>query len=90
MSPRSARTKVEPGIFRDAAGLAAVVKVGGRQRERRFPYGTDLRVLRDWRRRTRAALELDIALPADAPRPTTLADDIGTLAPASAHAVAAE
>ena len=75
---RGPRTRVEPGIFRDAAGLAAVVKVDGRQRERRFPLGTDLRKLRDWRRRTRAALELDLALPDDAPRPTTLADDIAT------------
>ena len=54
------------------------MKVDGRQRERRFPLGTDLRKLRDWRRRTRAALELDLALPDDAPRPTTLADDIAT------------
>lgn len=78
MSRRGARTRVEEGIFRDAIGLSAVVKVGTRQRERRYPLGTDLRVLRGWRRATRARLELDLAEPDDAPAPTTLHDDIAT------------
>lgn len=78
MNRRGPRQRLEEGISKDAIGLSAVVAVGDRQREKRYPLGTDLRILREWRRKTRAALELDLALPADAPPPSTLADDVET------------
>lgn len=70
--PRSPRTRLSEGIFRDATGLSAVVAVRDLQREKRFPFGTALEELRGWRKRTRVELE------AIAPRATrgTLAADI--------------
>lgn len=55
------RTRLEEGIFSDAYGLAAVVKVGTVQRERRYPHGTDRASLRSWRIATRADLDADRA-----------------------------
>lgn len=48
------RRRLVTGIYRDAHGLAAVVAVGGKQLEKRFPVGTPLREMQDWRERTRA------------------------------------
>jgi integrase len=47
------RRRLVTGIYRDTHGLAAVVAVGGRQLEKRFPVGTPLREMQDWRERTR-------------------------------------
>lgn len=77
MSRKGSRSTIEEGISRDGTGISAYVKVG-KQREQRFPAGTNLRDVRAWRRKKRAELELGLALPDDAPRPTTLADDIDT------------
>lgn len=50
------RTKLAQGIFSDRHGLAAVVKVGHLQREKRFPADTPLRDLARWRDHEREAL----------------------------------
>jgi integrase len=68
---RGARRRVENGVYLDAGGLAAVVTVRGRQREKRFPPGTDLAEIRVWRAEER------LALLKAAPR---LVSDRGTLA----------
>ncbi len=44
------------GVRRDKYGLRAYVKVGGIQRERRFPFDTSAEKLKAWRDETRAAL----------------------------------
>lgn len=56
---KTRRTRVAEGIYRDAYGLAACVKVAGQQKERRFPGGTDLKILQSWRIQTRADLDAD-------------------------------
>lgn len=56
---RGTRTRLSEGIFRDAYGCAAVVKVGRCQREQRFPPDTALDVMKAWRTRTRADLTED-------------------------------
>jgi len=58
---RGARHRLEPGLYQDDAGYAAVVSVGSRktrliQREKRFPRGTPRREMREWITRTRALL----------------------------------
>lgn len=57
---RGARTRIAPGVFSDAIGLSAVVKIGsgktGTQKEKRFARGTSLKEIRDWQSATRAAL----------------------------------
>lgn len=50
------RTRIAPGVYSDAYGLAAVVKVGRIQKERRFPAGTDLVALRNWQDQQRDEL----------------------------------
>lgn len=52
--PRSRRVLI--GIHRDAHGLRAVVKVRGRQLEKRFPLGTPFEEIQDWREHTRAVM----------------------------------
>jgi integrase len=47
---------VTEGIYRDAFGLAATVKLGRVQREKRFPPGTSLDLIKGWRLTTRAEL----------------------------------
>lgn len=54
---RGARLRVEDGIYRDPAGLSATVKVAGRQREKRYPTGTDLKDIRRWRDDTKHRLQ---------------------------------
>lgn len=56
---RRRRKRLAEGIFEDQYGLAAVVKVGRRQREQRFPNGTDLERMKSWRIQTRADLDFD-------------------------------
>ena len=54
--PRSHRTRIAEGIYKDAAGLAATVKVGRAQRERRYPPDTSLKTLKAWQDETRVSL----------------------------------
>lgn len=49
MSRTGQRTRLAEGVYRDNLGLAASVKVGRRSKEKRFPFGTDLRDLKAWR-----------------------------------------
>jgi len=60
------RTRIAEGVYRDAWGLAATVKVGRVQREQRFPDGTELGLIQSWRTRTRAELDEERE---DEPRP---------------------
>ena len=50
------RTRIARGVYRDQWGLAAVVKIGGRRVERRFPAGTPLKTIKTWRDDTRVSL----------------------------------
>lgn len=50
------RQRIASGIYADAYGLAATVKVGTVQREKRYPAGTDLKELQRWQHRTRSDL----------------------------------
>jgi site-specific recombinase XerC len=61
-------------VYRDALGIAATVKVNGRQREKRFKATAKPEEITAWQRRMRAKIELG----QDAPAPTerTLAEDI--------------
>jgi integrase len=45
------------GIRRDRYGLRAHVKVGGVQREKRFPFGTPAKEMQSWRNKMRVDLE---------------------------------
>lgn len=51
------RRRVSEGIYEDRYGLAATVKVGGRQQEVRFPPGTSLRKIQAERNRMKVALQ---------------------------------
>ena len=53
---RRKRTRVSQGVYRDQWGLSATVKVGGKQRELRFPKDTGLRTIHAWQDEMRAAL----------------------------------
>jgi site-specific recombinase XerD len=50
------RIRIASGIYRDRSGLAATVKIGNRQRERRFPIDTPLEEIKTWQATTRAWL----------------------------------
>jgi site-specific recombinase XerD len=65
------RLRVSKGIYRDKSGLAAVVSAAGQRQEHRFPLGTPLEEIREWREDTR--LELLKTTPAAA-RGTLKAD----------------
>jgi integrase len=54
---RGRRTRLEDGIYADASGIAAVVKVRGVSKEKRFPPGHPRDQIRAWRSETRAKLE---------------------------------
>ncbi len=56
--PARRRTRVAEGIYKDRWGLAATVKVGSIQRERRFPPNTPLKTIRAHRDALRASLRL--------------------------------
>lgn len=62
------RTRIAEGIYSDRYGLAATVKVAGVQKERRYPFGTDLNEIKSWRIQARATLDED--RPARAPSGT--------------------
>ena len=53
---RGTRTRIAPGIYRDACGLAATVKVGKLQREKRFLSDTSVKTIKSWQNETRVAL----------------------------------
>jgi integrase len=53
------RTRVASGVYRDKHGLAGTVKVGGRQREKRFPPDEPLDTIKRWQTQTRAELDAD-------------------------------
>ena len=54
--PARRRTRVAEGIYKDRWGFAATVKVGGVQRELRFPKSTPLKTIRARRDELRAKL----------------------------------
>jgi integrase len=56
---RGARTRVAKGVYHDAFGYAATVKVGKVQREKRFPNDAALEDMQTWQRRTRGTLLVD-------------------------------
>ncbi len=74
-NPRT-RTRIALGIYRDAYGLAATVKVGKIQRERRFPPDEDLERVKSWQIQKRAELDGERE---SQPEPCrgTFADDLG-------------
>jgi integrase len=74
VSPRGPRHRIGVGVYKDAIGLSATVKVNGRQRERRFKADTAPETIATWQRRMRAKIELGQDAPAPAER--TLAEDI--------------
>jgi site-specific recombinase XerD len=59
MPRRGSRVRLRAGIYKDAIGIAAVVCVGKRQKERRFPFGHPLDLVEQWQRDERRLLELD-------------------------------
>ena len=50
------RTAIETGIYRDQYGLAATVKVGNLQREKRFLPDASIKTIKAWQDETRVAL----------------------------------
>lgn len=68
------RTRLEEGIYEDAYGIAATVKVGKVQREGRWPHGTDREIIRSWRIQKRAELDKDRAETPEIPRGTLRRD----------------
>jgi len=56
VTARGKRTLISDGLYSDAIGLSAVVKVGKRQKEKRFPKGTPIKEIREWQTNMRAAL----------------------------------
>ena len=54
--PARRRTRVAEGVYKDRWGYAATVKVGGVQRELRFPKGTPLKTIRARREELRVRL----------------------------------
>lgn len=56
MKSERSRTKIDKGIYRDQWGIAATVKVGTLQREKRFLPDTHIRTIKNWQEDTRVAL----------------------------------
>src|SRR5688500_18294193 len=50
------RTRIGKGVYRDAWGIAATVKAGGAQREKRYLPDTPLKTIKAWQDETRVAL----------------------------------
>jgi integrase len=69
---RGRRIRVGRGLYQDLYGLASIVHVGSRQREKRWPPGTPLDVLRAWQTSERAILRSET--PPPQPRGTLQAD----------------
>ncbi len=57
------RTRVGVGVYQDRYGLAATVKVGRTQKERRFPLGTDPAIILRWQAQQRLDLREQAATP---------------------------
>ena len=89
---RGPRTTIGKGIYRDNLGCAAVAVVGSgprrRQREKRFPKGTDLAVMRQWQADERAALLKQTAHRRIATSGTLAADIAGYLPTIASRACA--
>ena len=51
------RTRIGKGIYRDQYGIAATVKAGGVQREKRYPHDTPLKTIKSWQGETRVNLQ---------------------------------
>lgn len=62
--PRGKRFRIAKGIYRDAYGLAVVVSVGHRSREKRFPFQTSLADLKKEQHKIRTDLLEDDDRPA--------------------------
>lgn len=66
MPRRGKRVRLANGIYRDKTGIAATVSVGSgpakRQREKRYPAGTALKVIKDWQQDTAAILRADLGV----------------------------
>lgn len=71
---RSARTRVDRGIYRDADGYEVVANVGTRTKAKRFALEAELADLRAWQDQARQALRQ--TAPAPGRRGATLASDI--------------
>ena len=69
--PRSTRTRIGKGIYRDASGIASVVTAGEHRREVRWAVGTPIETIKRWRERTRRDLQ---KLAPSTPRGTLSAD----------------
>ena len=61
---KAKRKRIGAGIYRDAFGIAVAVKVGtgadALQREKRFPFDTPFKALRDWQEATRADFRAEL------------------------------
>jgi site-specific recombinase XerD len=72
------RKRIGKGIYRDAYGMSATVKVGSGdqalQREKRYPFETPLKDLKEWQEAMRAELRALQRRPAGALRGTLEAD----------------
>jgi integrase len=53
---RGKRRRIAKGIYEDAYGIAATVKVGDQQREKRYDHGTALKPMKEWQDETRVSL----------------------------------
>lgn len=83
MPRRGKRVRLAPGIYRDKSGLAATVAIGTgaakQQREKRYPFDTPLKTIKQWQLDTAAVLREDVGvakrgtLKADATRYLNLA-----------------
>jgi integrase len=79
MKNKPRRKRIGKGIYRDAYGISATVKVGsGRdalQREKRYPFDTAFKEMREWQDKMRADLRKQAGRPASTARKGTLAAD---------------
>jgi len=94
-SPRGARARIAPGIYKDAIGYAAVVVVGSgdhrQQREHRFPPGTSLRAMTAWQTATRVLFRKRAKRAAlRAPSRGSLQADVDAYLPTVAHLASVE
>ena len=75
---RSRRKRIAKGVYQDAYGLKAAVKVGtgpdARQQAKRFPFDTPLKTIKAWQGDTRSALGRAAGRSPDTARGTLLAD----------------
>jgi integrase len=66
MSRRGKRVRLAKGIYRDKSGIAATVAIGTgpakQQREKRYPAGTPLKIIKEWQHDKAAELREDIGV----------------------------